>query len=275
MNNSIFQFLNYREFLQTYYNEQKSLNPNFSFQTMAWKAGFRSKSFFKDVMSGKKNLSSASIFSIAKSIGLEGQAFSYFEALVTFNQAKLMAEKDHAFRTLAQYHKRGKAQIITQDQFEFYSNWVHNTIRELVTLSDFGEDYSKLGKLLKPAISTRKANASVKLLLRLGLLKKEKNRYLQTDKSITTGDEVKGVAIGSFHKQNMELASEIIDTLPAAERDISCLVAGLSPAGFAIVKAEIQNFRKKLIEIIRNDAPATQVYHINFQIFPTSEKSHD
>ena len=238
---------------------------------MAWKAGFRSKSFFNEVMAGKKNISPTSLFSVAKALELQGDAFAYFEALVSFNQAKTQAEKNRWFSHLAQFHKRGKVQVVARDQYEFYSQWYHNTIRELVTLVDFREDFGLLGRMVKPPLSAGKVKASVRLLLRLGLLVMDGGRYRQTEQSITTGEEVRAAAVGAFHAQNMELATASLDTCPADARDISCLVAGLSLEGFQTVKAEIQTFRNKLVELIRNDLPATRVFHINFQLYPTSE----
>lgn len=269
---NIFHFLNYRDYLKAYYDEEKARNKGFSYQKMAWKAGFRSKSFFNEVIAGKKNISPTSVFSVAQALGLEGESFAYFEGLVAFNQARSLAERNRWFRHLAGFQKRGKTQLVTRDQFQFYSEWYHNTIRELVTIVDFREDYGLLGRLVKPAISAAKAKASVKLLVRLGLLVRSDSRYRQSDPSISTGEEVKALAIARFHAANLNLAIESMETCPAAERDISCIIAGLSETGFATVKAEIQAFRKKLIGIINQDAPATRVYHINFQAYPTSEK---
>jgi uncharacterized protein (TIGR02147 family) len=267
---TVFDFLDYRKFLKAYYEEQKARNKAFSFQKMAWKAGFRSKSFFNEVISGKKNISPGSVFSVGKALGLQGEAFSYFEALVAFNQCQTVAEKEHWFRQLNGFHKRGKSQLIARHQFEFYSRWYHNTIRELVTWFAFDEDYALLGRQLRPAISAGQARASVRLLLKLGLIVAGKGRYRQTDPSVTTGEEVLSAAVGSFHVQNLKLAAESLDTCPAAERDISCIVAGLSEEGFARVKTHIRDFRKKLVEVIRDDQKSSRVYHINFQFFPTT-----
>lgn len=272
---SIFEYWDYRKFLKAYYEDQKARNRAFSFQKMAWKAGFRSKSFFNEVMSGKKNLSSGSLFPIAKALGLEGEAFAYFEALVTFNQCRSVAEKEHWFRRLGAFQKRGKSRIVAREQFEFYSRWYHGTIRELVTWYDFGGDYGRLGRQVKPAIGAGQARASVRLLLKLGLIVPDGKVYRQADPSITTGEEVLSAAVGSFHVQNLKLAAGSLDACPAKERDVSCIVAGLSDQGFAKIKSHIQDFRKKLVEMIREDGPAARVYHINFQLFPTSEGKSD
>jgi len=159
---------------------------------------------------------------------------------------------------------------VLETHYDLYSNWYHNTIRELVTIVDFGEDYAMLGKMLTPTISARQAKASVNLLLNLGFLEKTAEGYRQTDTAITTGDEVRSLAIQNFHLQNMRIASESIERCPANERDISSLVTGLSKKGFENVKKEIQLFRKRLVDIIDTDLPAERVYHINFQLFPTS-----
>ncbi len=268
---SVFDYFDYRQYLKDYYQAQKAHNPRFSFQTMAWKAGFRSKSFFNEVMAGKKNISSSSIFSVAKALGLQGDAFAYFEALIAFNQGKGASEKEHNFRKLTAFRRRGQIQTLTKQQFDFYSQWYHNSLRELVTWFDFKGDYALLGKQLRPAISAAKARTSIRLLLKLGLIEREGRLYRQTHAAISTGDEVLSTAVAAFHRQNLRLAADSIEGSQGLERDLSCLVVGLSSAGFKRVRAQIQDFRKKLMETIRLDEKANRVYHINFQLFPTSE----
>jgi uncharacterized protein (TIGR02147 family) len=268
---SVFDYLDYRHYLKDYYAAQKAKNKGFSFQTMAWKAGFRSKSFFSEVIAGKKNVSSNSVFSVGQALGLQGNTFSYFEALIAFNQSKTAQEKEHGFRKLMGLRLRGEVQVLARQQFKFYSQWHHNSIRELVTWFDFKGDFNLLGRQLTPRINGSKARASVRLLESLGLIVRDGQLYRQTHSAISTGDEVFSTAISKFHQQNLKLASASIDTVSGDERDISTLVVGLSPQGFKRVKTQIQEFRKKLIETIRQDQPAHRVYHINFQFFPTSE----
>ena len=67
-----------------------------------------------------------------------------------------------------------------------------------------------------------------------------------TRPAVTTGDEVQSLAVENFHLQNLILAGESIDTVPGGQRDVSCLVLGLSRKGFESCKAEIQSLRKRL-----------------------------
>jgi uncharacterized protein (TIGR02147 family) len=62
-----------------------------------------------------------------------------------------------------------------------------------------------------------------------------------------------------------------IDSVPAPERDVSCVVARLSDKGFAVIKTEVQQFRKRLMALIEEDKDPQRVYHISMQLFPTSQ----
>jgi len=133
---------------------------------------------------------------------------------------------------LSEYNKRNIARIVQKKQYDFYTKWYHNTIRELVTIADFKEDYIKLARMVKPSITPQQARQSVALLLQLGLIEKKHGRYIQTDRAISTGDEVYSLGIQNFHVQNLVMAADAVSLCPAEERDISTLVVGLSPKGF-------------------------------------------
>src|SRR5664279_4351855 len=103
---NVFNYLNYRTYLKDFYEEQKAKNPVISYKYLANKAGFKSKSFFHEVISGRKNLSKDSIYSIQKVLLLPPKSFSYFEQLVAFNQTEDHIQKDHIFQKLVEYNKR-------------------------------------------------------------------------------------------------------------------------------------------------------------------------
>jgi uncharacterized protein (TIGR02147 family) len=267
---SIFEYLDYRKFLHDFYDEKKRKNPHFSYQIWAHSAGFRSKSFFPEVISGKKNVSDDAVDTIARSVGLDGKSFSYFEALVAFNQAKTHEQKARAWARLSEFNRRSSARLLVRDQHDFYQQWYHHTVRELITIHDIGNDWERLAALVVPAITPRMAKASVALLLRLGLIRKKGRRYELTDAVVTSGDEVRSVAVTEFHLQNLDIAKKAVTDFPSSERDISCVAAALSPKGFAAAKEEVRRFREKLVAIVEKDAGQDRVFHVNIQLYPTS-----
>ena len=61
---NIFNYMNYRDYLLAFYHEKKAIDKGFSYQVMAEHAGFRSKSFIKLVIDGKKNLAPESLMKL-------------------------------------------------------------------------------------------------------------------------------------------------------------------------------------------------------------------
>jgi uncharacterized protein (TIGR02147 family) len=272
---NVFNYIDYREFLEEFIAEKKRANPHFSYQVLASQAGFKSKSFIKMVVDGQKNLSDESMTQLNRVMKLGEKPFAYFKDLVAFNQAKSIQVRNYCFEKLLEHQKRGSTRLILQNQYDLLSAWYQGTLREIVTRVDFKEDYALLGSLVKPAISARKARKAVALLLKLGVIRRTAAGYEQTDSSLTTGDEVRSLAATNFHIQNLNLAGAAIDSCASAERDISCIIAGMSRTGFEQVKKEIQAFRKRLMKIVENETSIERVYHINFQLFPTSERIHE
>jgi len=271
---SIFEYFDYRKFLNDYYCDKKALKKTFSYQSLANKAGFKSKGYIKDVIDGKKNLSEESAFALGQALELNNQEFCYFKDLVYFNQARTHAQREHFFKQLIETNNPGKSKLIVGDCYEFYSSWYHNTIRELATYFDFKGDYAVLGRQLKPQITAREAKASVELLLKLGMIEQKENLYIQTNPHITTGDTVSSLSIENFHLQNLRLAAESIHLCVSTERDISCIITSLDDVQSTLIKKEIQGFRKKLVTIINsldNNTDRKRVYTIAFQLFPTTK----
>ena len=113
---SIFEYMDYREFLRDYYRWKKVLSPSFSYTVFAKKAGFGSKSFLPHVINGIRDLSRDSIFQIGEALGLDAKAMSYFEDLVGFNQSKALKQKAHFFSRLASHKNATRARFIQQAQ---------------------------------------------------------------------------------------------------------------------------------------------------------------
>jgi uncharacterized protein (TIGR02147 family) len=268
----IFNYLKYRDYLSDFYREKKAANPSFSYHALSQKAGFKSRSFIPHVIEGTKNLSEKSAAALSGAMDLTERQAEFFELLVRFDQAPSHRLKDSYFLQLAEKCTNQQTRLLLSSSHAFFSHWYHATIRELVTILDFKDDYAALARMLKPRITVRQARQSVNLLVRLGLITQKDGRWVHTDKNMTTGDAVQSLAVENFHLQNLRLAGESIDNCPSQERDISCMVIGLSQPGYERIKTEVRSFRNKLVAIINEDEPADRVYHFNMQLYPTSDR---
>ncbi|KMQ49511.1 hypothetical protein CHISP_3567 [Chitinispirillum alkaliphilum] len=265
----IFDYTDYRHFLKDYYGEQKKEKPFFSYQYLADHCGFKSKTFIYKVIKGEKALTIKSALKIGKFMKLKKREMDYFEAILHFTNAKSSDDKNYYFKKVQAFTPKCHSAQLRRNQYEYFNHWYNPVIRELVTILDWKNDYSVLANGIKPSISVWEARRSVKLLLDMDLIRVDKTgKYHQTDKAITTGNDVVSLAIHNYQRQTMDKAAEAIDTFERSERDISTLTVSVSPEGAEQLKKEIERFRKKIIALVSEDMPADRIYQINLQAFP-------
>jgi uncharacterized protein (TIGR02147 family) len=269
----IYLYLEYRKYLGDYYAFKKRITPSFSFRLFSRRAGFTAPNFLQLLIQGKRNLIKSSIAKVSQAIGHRVEEARYFESMVLFGQAKTISEKSRYFALLSEARKPYQISAITDMQFEHFSHWYHKAIREVIGFYPFDENgryaYRTLATMLFPPITESEARKSVKLLLKLGLLRRdESGKIVQADRFISTGDEVNNLFIRTFHQAMIDRARESVDRVPQHERDISSLTVTVSDKGFAMLKQEIQLFRKRLLEEVKLDTDPRNVYQVNFQLFP-------
>jgi uncharacterized protein (TIGR02147 family) len=134
------------------------------------------------------------------------------------------------------------------------------------------DDYNIIARMTSPSITAVQAKKSIKLLTKLGLIKKnDVGCYELTGSAITTGQNVKSLAVANFQRETMRLGSEAIDRYPHSVRDISTMSVGISEEGFKKITEILTDCRKSIADMANNDHYADRVYQINFQVFPLSK----
>jgi len=99
-------FQDYRAYLTAWFQWKKQVQPHFSGAVFAKKAGFNSHTLLGMVIRGQRNLSSTSIRSFCRALGLQGREATHFEKLVLLNQARNADDQSHY---QAELHEVSKA----------------------------------------------------------------------------------------------------------------------------------------------------------------------
>ena len=79
------------------------------------------------------------------------------------------------------------------------------------------------------------------------------------------------VAARDMQRQMGEFAIKSLN-LPLSERDMSGITMGLTQRAYDRIRKEIADFRRRVIAIASEDEDTEQVYRMNIQLFPMSEK---
>jgi len=260
----------FRKYLREYYAHQKKQFPHFSYRYFCNKAGLKSPSHFFEIMDGERKLTSKMLDLFIKGLALNESDARYFTTLVNFNQSNNHTEKQQLLMQMRGMKQKIKQALVSTDYYEYYSKWYNIIIRELACLIDWNDDYDILAKSVVPAIKKIDARKSVEFLISTGFLKKEGDKYIQTEPAITSGPEVCSLGIRNFNRFMAERAQKAIDEFPTTERDIQSLTIGISNESFLSIKQEMQEFLNRVVRIADDDKCATQVYNVNVHLFPMS-----
>jgi uncharacterized protein (TIGR02147 family) len=269
----IYDYLNYRDFLQDFFKEQKK--KGITQLTVLKKMGISSTGFLSNIIAGRNNLTQAQIHDLASIIKLSKHEAAYFEALVLFNQAKRIKEKNQYCDRLSALRKT-KVTDIGKDQLTLFSRWYYVIIREMLNFLPYKGDAKELARLIDPAVKPQEVEKAIEVLEGIGLIKKGPDgAYTQIDTTISAAKEIKSLDIANFQLDTIEFAKRALERRSAGERDISTITLTLSPESFEKVRTEIVKFRARLATIADDEQNPDRVYQCNIQVFPMTKKKEE
>jgi uncharacterized protein (TIGR02147 family) len=270
---NIYDYTDYRFLLKEYYALQKKAIRSFSFRYFAARAGV-SPSVFKDIMAGRRRLSFAVMQKYAAAMNLTPKETEYFGAVVQFVNGSANSEKNLHFTRMLRLRGNSAINFIDEGQYEFFRCWYHSALREMVTLSDFREDYDWIAKTCTPRITSAQAKKSIEVMLKLGILRRGEHGKLEpADAVISSEYEMKSFALRNFHAEMLGLAREALERFEPNEREISSLTLGVSQTCYERIKERIRTFKQEIITMVIDDtADSDTVCQCNFQLFPLMEK---
>lgn len=269
----LFDYDDFRKFLQDYFEEQKKLRSVFSHRYFAAKAGFSSSSYCLNVIRGRFKLTRKSIEKLEKAIDFNPLQKEYFEALVRYNQAEQPSERDEAWNRIAEIRSRGEFTNITTREQGYFSKWYYPVIKELAVYSDWNENYTQLARMLDPQITTDEAREAVKNLLEWGLLNKnpETGRFEETSQMLNS-KLVPPMALRSIRREYIQHAIGAVEQKSKDQRFAAFTTFAMSEKSYRRAVEILEEARKKIISIAVNDPEVEKIYELMVVAFPMSKK---
>jgi len=268
----VLEYTSYRQYIVDYYTDRKAKSA-FTWQMFAEKAGFSSPVYLKYVSEGRFNLSEEAALRVASAMSLVEYERDYFCEMVRFDHAKTDEEKKIFFNKMLAIAAAHKVKIIEADSYRFFEDWKNPVLRELAP-SMPGAKPLALARACRPEITAAEVTESLSFLVKANLLQKGKDgNYVQTEKSVTTGPmQATPVAVRTLHRQMGEFALEAIEGVSQDERHFSGLTLGITRKAYEKIVQEIAECRKRIVAIAREDDATEEVYRLNMQFFPMTNK---
>ncbi len=269
---SVLEYRDYRDYLRIRLKELKANDSKFTYRYIASELGLKSAGHVTQMVKGSSRISRKVLPNVVKLLQLTRREEGYFQLLVEYGQATCMDEKRELLAKISRFSGE-RAVKVSREQYEFYQKWYYAAIRDLLAIYPFDGDFKKLAHQVEPSISPSEARGAIRILENLKLITCEKGiwRSSSTVLSLDLAEE-STVVLSGYASQMIERAGYALNRLPRKERTISWAGFSASRKAFELIQDEIRQFRKRVMEIIKQDDNPTRVYHLNIHCFPLSKK---
>lgn len=239
-------------------DELKTKNNSFSLRAFSRLLGV-SPASLSEFLNGKRVLSKKMILKMADKLCLSPDEFT------TLND-KLIRDKKGIEHNIPDR----KTIEIQNDQYFLIADWHYYAILCLAETHDFKSDSEWIAKRLKT--TKKKVSQALERLLRIGLLKYDKNGSLKyQDITLVTTEDMPNTSIKKRHSETLEAAKQSIYTDDVLLRDMSSATIAIDPQKLPQAKKMIREFQDRLCEFLEADDNKTEVYEVSMQIFPRSQ----
>ncbi len=269
----IYAYFDYREYLNDIFAYFKSVDSSYSHRRFLADAGIPGSTYLLRILRNQRKLSPKYVANFSKAIRHSPSEARYFSLLVAFNNEKNVDKKDALLKELLKLRSAKITFAIDDKKLRYFEKWYYPVIRDLVALVDFNDDYKALGRMLIPPIKPEQAKGAVAFLLKHGFIKKRGNRkgYEPSEPIVSTAPSVHSTILSRFHQKNLELDIDAFKNCTHSDRSISSVTMSISKDTFEKIRLEIQEFRKRLLAMARQDPSPTMVCRVGFQLVPRAK----
>lgn len=275
MRPNLFDYFDYRDFLQDFYHFHKKRNSAYSYRLFARKAKLGSPNYLKLVVDGKRRITDRTLYQFSRGLGLTRDEEKYFRELVMYQEVSDPDSKDQHLKALLKYQEKQRTPTpLSEARSRALTDWHHLVIRELVATKGFKEDSLWITKRLGGKITEGQATESLELLQKLKLLRRNSEGKLeQCEPLLTSSGDVPAHLLRSLHRFYLRRALASIFSVPVEKREMSGLLLAIPANRVKEAKEEIKEFRKKLNRKYGMDKNAEEVFFAGLYLFPVTQKA--
>lgn len=249
----------HRQILQEEFHRRQERNAAFSLRAFARQLGI-SGGMLSNLLAGRRSLTPEMAQRLAPRLGLPDKARELF--LLNSNSPRAPRHSRAALRMVRT--------CLAEDTFRVIADWYHYAILGLAQVEDNQASPAWIGhRLGLPEDTARAAFARLK---RLGLVVQRRGRFRQSVPPLETQEDVPSAAVRAYHRQNLGLAADALDSVPVAQRYFSALTIAIDGEDLPLAKAMVSNFLDEFEQAFLN-RKKERVFTLALQLFPVDHPS--
>ncbi len=239
------------QFLETEYEQKRSINPRYSMSAFAKWLELPVSSLHR-IMKGERKVSAKLIEQIKLKFKLDEKQFKKILGL------------EHEKASIENFLQ------LEEDQFKLISEWFHFAIYSLTLHQNFKNDHNWIAKQL--GLRKYQVDEAIKRMMNLGMLEIGKNGKYQAAKGNVNVSKPNANSIKKHQLSLLEKAYKSVSQSKYEHRAHSTLTLAVNRKGMDLVRQKMDNFKAELEEIINTNFPEKDdVYHLTMSYFPAKE----
>lgn len=269
----IYNYFDYREYLNDVFAYFKQVDPSYSHRRFLADAHIPGSTYLLRVLRGERKLSLKYVANFSEAMKHNSSEAHFFNILVDFCNEKHVDKKDLLLKDLLKIRSEKTSYALEDKKLRYFEKWYYPVVRDLVALVNFNDDYNALGRMLVPSIKAEQAKGAVAFLLKNGFIRprEDNSGYEPSEPIVSTPPSVNSTILSQFHKKNLQLDIDAFENCSLSDRSISSVSMSVSKDTFEKIRIEVQEFRKRLIALAREDSNPSMVCRVGFQVVPRAK----
>lgn len=257
------EYTDYRQLLKLELEKRCSRNNRYSLRAFARDLDLGAARL-SEILNARTGLSVEKAEQIAKLLELSPDESEYFTTLVESEHARSQVLREAARSRLAKFNQ-AEFSSLEIDHFMIIAEWYHFAILELTEVEGFKSNDKWIARAL--GIQEIEAKMAIERLMRLGYLKRIRNRYQQTIDFIHAESATPSEALRKHHRQLISQALGSIDSQKMEQRDLGSMIMSFDKKEMKIVTDKIRKFREEIGRFASKSKHKNSVYCLNTQLF--------
>ncbi len=245
-----------------YFERKKKSSAAFSVRSLARRVGV-SPSFLSRALNGKKTLPDELLRKLVSALDIEPELLA-----PAAPKRKAGSKSSEVSSSVEDWEISGVSGL------QVLRSWFYLPILELTTLANFDGTAAMIARRL--GLLPAEAEAALRELAAMGLLKFADGRYSKVNKKIRFTSAKSTQLIRRFHDEMLEKSQQELRNATSEDDFQRRLIAGItvsaSPEGIQAAKRRLAECLHEIANEL-TETPGTEVYHLAGQLFPLTKGS--
>lgn len=261
-----------RTFLKDFVGFKKQQDTTWTMTIWAQDLGLKALTSITMIINGQRNCGKSIEEALAKYFQFTSEEERHFRLLV--KKDKLRANdpvKDIVESELKTGATPKKKIVLSEEDLIKITKWQYFALRQLGRLGPLPNNEQQLRSLLNYN-SEESLLEGLLHLEQLGLVKKQADQFVTTEKEITSAQNVSSEPIKQYHESMAQVAFQAIRKIDPSQRSFQGRTLPVKKENLAKAKALIEKFQSDFDSLV-DDPSGDSVYQLNVQFFPLGEKN--